>query len=85
MGKPINVKKTSVRPYLNDDPDKKEVHFTIGDSKSYRIETDVEARTAECNFNNPPIAKATEDFFDELFNSENSTIIDIVKLFENEN
>lgn len=84
MGKPINVKKTSVRPYLNDDPDKKEVHFTIGDSKSYRIETDVEARTAECNFNNPPIAKATEDFFDELFNSENSTIIDIVKLFENE-
>lgn len=84
MGKPINVKKTSVHPYLNGDPDKKEVHFTIGDSKSYRIETDVEARTAECNFNNPPVAKVTEDFFDKLFNSDESTIIDIVKLFEDE-
>lgn len=85
IGKPIVVKKTSVHPYLNDDPYKNEVHFTIGDSKSYRIETDVEARTAECNFNNPPIAKSTEIFFDTLFNSDEATVIDIVKLFEDEN
>lgn len=85
VGKPISVKKTSARPFLNGDPERKEVHFTIGDGKSYRIETDTDKRTAECNFNNPIVAKATEDFFDKLFNSTDASEIDIVKLFEDGN
>ena len=85
LGKPVFVKGTSAHPYRKNDPDKKEVHFTIGDEKSYRIETDIEKRTAECNFNNPTLAKDTADFFDFLFTREDSEEIDIIRLFDNGN
>ena len=64
---------------------KKEVHFTIGDDKAYRIETDIENRTAECNFNNPNLAKATADFFDRLFVRDDAKDLDITKLFNDGN
>ena len=85
LKKPIIIKKTSAKPYLTGDPAKKEVHFTVGDKKAYRIETDVNKRTAECNFNNPRIATNTADFFDNLFNKEDSIEIDLIKLFEDGN
>lgn len=81
-GFPVYVKKTNAHPYRTNDPEKKEVHFTIGDKKSYRIETDIEKRTAECNFNNPALATVTADFFDGLFNSEEAGEIDLIKLFD---
>ena len=81
QGKPIFVKKTPARPYLTNDPEKKEVHFTVGDEKAYRIETDVEKRTAECNFNNPVLASDTALFFDSLFKRADTEEIDIIKLF----
>lgn len=83
QNKPIVIKKTEAKPYLMGDSDKKEVHFTIGDETSYRIETDVEKRTAECNFNNPIMAKEIAVFFDRLF--ADATEIDIINLFENGN
>ena len=66
-GKPVVVKSTDAHPYRVFDTDKREVHFTIGDRKAYRIETDIDKRTAECNFNNPKLAENMADFFDTLF------------------
>lgn len=79
--KPIIVKTTNSHPYRTGDPQKKEVHFTIGDERAYRIETDIDKRTAECNFNNPELARATADFFDTLFYKEESQEINLLKLF----
>ncbi|SEO61754.1 hypothetical protein SAMN02910431_04617 [Bacteroides sp. AR20] len=80
-GKPINVKTTTVKPYLANDTEKKPIHFTIGDESSYRIETNTEERTAECNFNNPVVARNTAEFFDELFNLTESVTINLTELF----
>lgn len=84
-GYPIVIKKTALRPYRTEDPDKKEVHFTVGDECAYRIETDVDKRTAECNFANPVLGKQTAAFFDSLFERSDSEEIDITKLFDNDN
>lgn len=54
----------------------------MADEKSYRIETDIEKRTAECNFNNPNLAKGITTFFDGLFSREDAKEIDLIKLFE---
>lgn len=85
QGKPVTVKTTNSKPYRTGDPEKREVHFTIGDEKAYRIETDIEKRTAECNFNNPELAKSTAEFFDMLFNREDAKEINLLKLFGDDN
>ena len=84
-GKPIFVKTSTAKPYLASDPKQRPVHFTVGDNMAYRIETDIENRTALCNFNNPELAEKTAVFFDELFNREDVKDVDIIKLFENGN
>lgn len=84
QGKPITIKSTPARPYLESEA-KKDVHFTVGDKKAFRIETDIEKRTAVCNFNFPTLAEKTANFFDKLFTREDATEIDIVNLFENGN
>lgn len=81
QGKPVVVKTTKARPYRTDDPEKKQVHFTIGDEKAYRIETDIDKRTAECNFNNPTLAKETAEFFDNIFTREDANEINLLNLF----
>lgn len=65
-GKHVQIYKTDVKPHLTNDPEKKEVHFTIGDDIAYRLETDVDNRTAVCNFNSPERAKSLIEFFDEI-------------------
>lgn len=80
-GKDIIVKKTGAKPYQESDPDKKEVHFTVGDKKAYRIETDIKQRAAQCSMNRPDTASMTADFFDGLFNGGESTEIDILRMF----
>ena len=82
---PVEVKETTAHPFLTNDPDRKEVHFTVADEKSYRIETDIEKRTAECNFNNSELAKGIIKFFDGLFVREDAKEIDLIKLFEDGN
>lgn len=82
-GYPLELKETSAHPFLTGDPDKKEVHFTVADNKAYRIETDIEKRTAECNFNNPDLAKGITSFFDQLFSREDAREIDLMKIFGN--
>lgn len=78
-GHDIIIKKTTARFHLTKEP-LKEVHFTVVDEIGYRIETDIEERTAECNFNSPALAKSIANSFDETFNSEHSELIDINKI-----
>lgn len=78
--KDIIIKETTAKPYFASDIEKKPLHFTIGDKQSYRIETDIEKKTAECNFNNPELAKIYADFFDELFGQSNQ-VIDVNQIF----
>lgn len=80
-GKPVFVKQTKARPYYTNDESKKEVHFTIADSKGFRIETDTQKRTARCNFNNPDEAAGVIKFFDEEFEKEYAQEINLTELF----
>ena len=80
-GKDVIVKVTTVKPYYTGDESKTEVHFTVADDKGFRIETDVEKRTARCNFNNPEEAEKTAKFFDEVFESPNSNTVNLLTLF----
>lgn len=84
-GKKVYVKSTTVKPYYSGDESKTEVHFTIADDKGFRIETDVEKRTARCNFNNQKEAGNTVQFFDAVFNSPSSEDINLLALFNNGN
>lgn len=85
LGKPVELKTTKERPYRSSDEDKKPVHFTVGDKTSYRVETDIEQRTAQCNFNDPKVASGIAEFFDKLFDSEDAQTIDLVSLFNGRN
>ena len=80
-GKPVYLKETTARPYYTNDESKKEVHFTIADSKGFRIETDTQKRTARCNFNNPDEAAGVIKFFDEEFEKEYAKEINLTELF----
>lgn len=75
----IQVKETSATVYYTNDPDKKELHFTLGDSCIYRIETDVQERMAEGSFNNEVVAKKFIDMFDKLFTEGED--INLINLF----
>lgn len=78
-GKHIQIYKTEAKPYLTNDPDKKDVHFTIGDNIAYRLETDIERRTAICNFNSPERAKTLIDFFEKI--KESSQTVKLQDVF----
>lgn len=84
-GYPVEIKTTTARPYLSRDPNKKPIHFTEVDCVAYRIETDIDKRTAECSFNNPAMAGAISTFFDGLYNREGTVLIDVEALFDDDN
>ena len=80
QGKKISIYKTDAKPFLANDPEKKEVHFTIGDDNAYRLETDIQKRTAICNFNSPDRVKGLIDFFDKIIKSSES--VNIQEVFD---
>lgn len=80
-GKPVEVKKTYAKAYVSGVQDRKEAHFTVCDGESYRVETDIEKRAAECTFNNPAMAKELENFFDSLFRRADAIDVDLKSLF----
>ena len=43
-----------------------EIHFTIADDKAFRIETDINTRSAMCNFNRSTIAEKYSQLFNQL-------------------
>ena len=81
LGKDIHIYRTNAHPYLVSDPFKNEIHFTIGDDCSYRVETDIVKKTAKCNFNNPEAAANLIEFFDKIIanNDHSSEITEVVK------
>ncbi|MDU5344962.1 MAG: hypothetical protein E6150_11135 [Prevotella bivia] len=76
----IEVKETTVKAYFKANPEE-EIHFTVVDSLGYRIETDIEKRTARCSFNDPKIAQATSNFFDHLYADKRAALVDIKNIF----
>ena len=82
LQKDISIKKTNRIFFRSNDPDKKEVHFTVGDDRAYRIETDIELRTASCNLNDPETARKMIAQFDEIFGFPESEPIHLLPLFE---
>lgn len=46
---------------------KKPVNFCVADGLMYRVENDIEKRTAFCNFGNPEKAEPLERLFDNVF------------------
>lgn len=80
--KEVVVKRSLDHPYIVTQEGNKNVHFALGDKTSYRIETDINKRTAICNMNNPEKAAEFAAFFDGLFKKQENTEIDLVKLFQ---
>lgn len=81
IGKDIIVKTTTAVPYRASDEEKKEVHFTLGDNDSYRMETNIAELTAECCMNNVEFTQETVEFFDGMFNDENAKEVNLLELF----
>jgi hypothetical protein len=84
-GHDIIIKHTNIKPYAIVNGERNFVHFTVSDETGYRIETDIENRTAECNFNNPESAKKIADFFDHILTQDFSINVDLNSLFNNGN
>lgn len=82
IGRDIVVKISLDHPYILTAEGRKDVHFALGDRNSYRLETDIEKRTAICNMNNPEKAVKFVNFFDQLFAKPENTEIDLAKLFK---
>ncbi len=80
--KDVVVKRSIDHPYIKTQEGQKYVHFALGDKMSYRVETDIEKRTAICNMNNPDLTSKYVSFFDELFVKPENTEINLVELFK---
>lgn len=78
----IIIKSTKATPHLKSDTEDINVHFTIGDRNSYRLETDIENRTAICNFNDTDRSSVLADFFDKLFASKEAKEIDLSEILK---
>jgi hypothetical protein len=81
--KEIKVYKAEAKPYISSDSERKDVHFTIGDDVAYRLETDIEKRTAICNFNNPEKVKILIDLFERI--KSTAQVVNINKVFVENN
>lgn len=81
-GKDIIIKRTNVQPYLKSDANQNPIHFSVGDSNAYRVETDIENRVAECSMNNPAQAEKFIQYFDAIFESEKCEDFNIVNIYD---
>ncbi|WP_308764955.1 hypothetical protein [uncultured Bacteroides sp.] len=79
-GKPVSIQTCNDKPYFSNDPDNKEVHFTVADGEIYRIETDIESRKSICNMNDQIMGEKLELFFDTL--SQNATNLDLKSVYK---
>ena len=80
QNKNIEVKETNAKAFFRTEP-KQEIHFTVVDNIGYRIETNIEKRTARCSFNDSKIATATAEFFDKLYTDKRAQHIDLNNIF----
>ena len=80
--KEIIVRQSTDHPYINTQEGIRYVHFALGDKSSYRVETDINNRTAICNMSNPELTIKYATFFDDLFCKAKNSEINLVKLFK---
>lgn len=75
-GYSVSIKQTMVKPYITTSTQEKlYVHFATGDNCAYRLETDIEHRTAMCNMNDPESTERLLVLFDSIFDDKNSVDI----------
>ena len=60
---------------------KRPVNFCVADGLMYRVEDDIEKRTALCNFGNAKKAEGLETAFDRVFSNIQETV-DLKQMFE---
>lgn len=57
----------------------REIHFTVGDNRMYRLEDDVDNFTAVGNFNDPNESKELAAIFDKIFSDPQSKELNLLK------
>jgi len=72
----VELKQTT--QYIIDKETNERLHFTVGDSKMYRIENDITTRTATCSFNYPTLSVNLEKIFDKMFSNSDAKEISLV-------
>lgn len=77
---PVQVRLCNDKPYFDNDPEEKEVHFTVVDSHAYRIETDIIARKSICNMNDNIMGHKLSDLFDSIFTR--SVDLDLISIYK---
>lgn len=81
-GADIEIKSTSATPYIiAKDGEHINIHFAVGDDKSYRVENDTNNRTAICNMSDKETAKELASVFDRIFDNQSSLRVDLAAIF----
>lgn len=81
-GADIEIKSTSAKPYIiAKDGEHINIHFAVGDDKSYRLENDTSNRTAICNMFDKDTAVEFANVFDKIFDNQSSERIDLTAIF----
>ncbi|MDR1729992.1 MAG: hypothetical protein LBR52_04950 [Prevotellaceae bacterium] len=78
----IEIKTTTTKLSYKEDVEQKSIHFTVIDNNAYRIETNIEQRSATGSFNNEEVAVGLIRIFDDIYQNKSQNL-DIVKLFSN--
>ena len=68
----VSIYQTSSR--IVDSNTKKPIHFTIGDNKMIRLETDIKDYTAQVNFKNIEQASMLSSVFEKIFNKPKTAL-----------
>jgi hypothetical protein len=67
----VQIKRTKKILLYNNNP----IHFTVSDDNAYRLETDITAKMARGNFNDPESVIMLKSHFDSLFNDTSSSLL----------
>lgn len=72
----VEIYRTDVIVYK----DVNEVHFTVGDDCMYRVEKDVNTRSAYCNMNDKEYAANLISLFEEIKINEGTEIVNLLEI-----
>ena len=77
----VSVKRTSMSVNISIHDQDTPAHFAVADHQAFRLEVDIEKRTAICNMNDEIFAQKLVDIFEKISSNSQTHIIDLVKLF----
>ena len=78
--KNVIVKKTNEKLFIPSPEGDREIHFTVVDRKSYRIEIDIVNRKSICNMNDTQMGEKLTSLFDPMF--DKATPLNLVSFFK---